>query len=35
MRKELKVFAFWPILKPMDARADDISMLDVVNGDAE
>ena len=34
MRKELKVFVFWPILKPMDARANGISMLDGVNGDA-
>ena len=34
MRKELKVFVFWPILKPMDAPANGISMLDGVNGDA-
>ena len=27
MRKELKVFVFWPILKPMGAIADGISML--------
>ena len=34
MRKELKVFVFCPILKPKDARADGISMLDDVNCDA-
>ena len=34
MRKELKVFVFWPILKPMGAIADGISMLDCVNCDA-
>ena len=34
MRKELKVFVFCRILKPMDVRADGIAMLDGVNGDA-
>ena len=29
MRKELKVFVFWPILKPTGAIADGISMLDL------
>ena len=34
MRKELKVFVFWPVLKPMDARTNGISLLDGVNVDA-